>query len=367
MLHRINFPKCQRDLIELLSFQRKFLQFSLSVTLPLTLNKLKVEFGDVIGTWLWERINHNRKYTVFGKQLKVVANYARTHRADTASVMTVFSNDIDFASKSADLSFRFLYATLSPEWQGVLKPFLISFYDRLSQERGFPQNIFGWPAEDLTRANLMRDYRDCANGVCPYCDAAEGDSAGPLDANDADHLLPKDTYPCLSVHWANLIRACMQCNERFKLANDPLLPRGVGEFQTTYHPFYAQAIENGATVKVQPSTHNPNEYDLQLQDSANPNRASNIDRILKLNERWTGRVNKKLQSDKSALVAFVISGLKEENIAIDKPLIERQLAKQAAGRRAKIGIMENMFLESAVIEYQSKAQDEIDAILAIHK
>jgi hypothetical protein len=366
MLHKVNLPSCQSDMQKLLDFQRRVLQFALNASLPYARSDFESKFGTTIGRWFWGRTRRGSKMTAFGTKLNAVISFAQAHSGDVAIVYGVLVNDMEFPDQFAKLTFKFLFPELSPDWQDVLKPFLISFYEQFGKETGFPQAIFSWITGDITRKNLMAIYRNDNNQVCPYCDAAGGDFTDSIDANDADHLFPKDIYSPLAVHWANLVRACMVCNERFKLAKDPIDPHGPGELDTIYHPIYAPAIPNGARVSVRPSSINPNEYVLKLEDPTHPQRAVNLDRILELNGRWTNRIKCKLQSNKSALVADVIESLKEESIMVDDELVERHLGVQARERRKKIGIQADMVCEVAVLEYQATSPDEIFAITKIH-
>lgn len=301
MLHKVNQPKCHLELRELLGFQKEVLRFALSTSLPLNKEKFHNFFGKQTGAWLWKR-TYRKQYTNFGNNFNALVKYARANQNEIKDVFSAFCNDILFADKWRYPAFQFRYSSLPETWQDVLKPFLISFYERFEDEKGYPKDIFDWPCGNLSRANLMRHYQEAGNKVCPYCDGPEGDFTDEKDANDADHLLPKAIYPSLSIHWANLFRACMACNERYKLASDPIDPHGPGELDSIYHPFYAPAYP-GIHIKVEQHPGNSNHYKLSLDDFNHPQRSANLDRILNLSQRWTTRINRNLEMDKSSLAA----------------------------------------------------------------
>jgi len=108
-----------------------------------------------------------------------------------------------------------------------------------------------------------------------------------------------------------------------------------GELATIYHPFYAPAVDRfkqnrknnflGARVLVGPHPKNKNNYQLSLDDPKYPQRAANLERILQLSERWTNRINRKLERDISSLVAYVIDSLKYKGHPITEELVREEL------------------------------------------
>ncbi len=193
----------------------------------------------------------------------------------------------------------------------------------------------------------------------------EGNFSDEKDANDADHLLPKTIYPCLSIHWANLFRACMGCNERYKLASDPIDPHGPGELNSIYHPFYAPA-HPGIHIRIEQHPGDSNNYKISLNDSNHPQRTVNLDRILNLSKRWTERIKRTLEMDKSSLAAYVIESLGRRNQPFTEEAIKEELEYQSDSRKRKIGRKANMLLEVSIFDYQSKSPEEIFAIGNLH-
>ena len=353
MLHRVNPPDCLDDMKVVLKYQRKFLRLCLSTSNTLDKAACIDWFDDKVGKWTWQRIWRGGKPTTFGGTVNALVNYAIQNPQTAKTVYRLICQDQQFSIKRQSTNFAFAYPSFTDEWKAVLRPFLEHFYNLLHSP-GYPADVFSLAAKLDWRAFMDAQYEKNSY-VCPYCDDKPGDRTAKIDANDAEHWLPKSEYPHLSIHWANLFRACMVCNERFKGDDNPLKHCGAGELEKTYHPYDKPALPGAAVVvSIKPS--NPNVYDLRLQDAGNVECADAIDSLLSLSERWASRMNPILQRDKSALVADDIERavMRREKISYD--WLQEALAIKRTIRTRKISQSPNALLESAILAFQASNQ-----------
>lgn len=358
MLHRVNPPACLDDMKKLLRYQRKFLALLITKKNPLRKPEFELWFGEPLGRWSWSRAYRAGKPTKkLGKHIEPVVQYADTHPLEVREILTTIKHDHAFAYKRNNPNFQFKFDHLSSGWKEVLEPFFLAFYELLHKP-GYKAEPFGFATKLDWRAFMNAQYK--ANPyVCPYCDDKQGDYTQKIDANDAEHWLPKSQYPHLSIHWANLFRTCMECNERFKGDDSPIKHQGCGELNKTYHPYDRPALDSAQVVAELKPT-NPSLYQLKLADSTHPFCASTLDELLSLSERWSNRIKTTLQRDKSALVAERIYTANRCNTPINATWLKEELEDAAEFRKRKIGVEENMLLESAVLDFQ--ANSEVDEI-----
>lgn len=116
--------------------------------------------------------------------------------------------------------FQFAFPLLDPEARAVGRALLGSMY------RVFTKHGFVLPSgERVDRERWEAAFREANPGlrVCPACLIANLDERiGGRSAIDADHYLPKSSYPPLAVNGLNLVPVCKQCNQVAKLEKDPL-------------------------------------------------------------------------------------------------------------------------------------------------
>lgn len=359
MLHPVNPPDCIDDMKTLLDYQRKFL--SLLLLHPDPLSKLVFEsyLGKEIGRWNWKRVYRGGKLTKKqGQHVVSLVEYAKKHRADCRNVLRVIRHDHLFFIKFTDPAFSFKFSTLTEEWRNALTPFLQSFYEILHKP-GYSAEAFEFTQGKLEWRSFMNAQYSANPDVCPYCDGEQGDYTKRIDANDAEHWLPKSKYPHLSIHWANLFRTCMVCNERFKGDDNPIKYQGCGELEKTYHP-YQQPASCSAEVSVSQAVSFPRQYTLKVDDHENSERADAMEQVLCLSERWSERINKRLKTNKSALIADQVREVRYKKGGINADWVSETLSMIAKFRNEEIGEKPNALLENAVLNFQ--ATEEVDSI-----
>ncbi len=353
MLHRINPPDCLDDMKVVLKYQRKFLRLCLSTSNTLDKAACTHWFGDKVGKWTWQRIWRGGKPTTFGGYVNALVNYAIQNPQTAKTIYRLICQDQHFPIKRQSANFAFAYPSFTDEWKTVLRPFLEHFYNLLHSP-GYAADVFGLAAKLDWRAFMDAQYEKNSY-VCPYCDDKPGDRIAQIDANDAEHWLPKSEYPHLSIHWANLFRACMVCNERFKGDDNPLKHCGAGELEKTYHPYDKPALP-GAEVVVSIKPSNPNTYDLRLQDAGNVECADAIESLLSLSERWASRMNPRLQTDKSILVAKDIRMEVQRRGGISRGWLQETLSMKATFTVDDISKAPNALLKAAILSFQARTQ-----------
>lgn len=122
-------------------------------------------------------------------------------------------------------------------------------YDRLAASSSFEQaagpafrvpELADHDMADLYDSQFVRGRRTrgireelqnaAPNGLCPYC--------GQGSVHELDHYLPKSTFAGTTVHPANLVPACRDCN-REKRSYAPGVAR-----PAVLHPYFDSAIES---------------------------------------------------------------------------------------------------------------------------
>jgi hypothetical protein len=230
MLHQINAPLCNQEMERIVQFQYQVLTFACNPDGPLELTEqvLQETFGADIGSWLY------RKPTI-RQHLTNWITYTHNHPDAAQQILSAFNNDIGFLDHLDDPDFRFCYHTLLDEAKQIVRPLLIAFYENLLRN-GFPQCVHG-NAEILDRDAFIAAFWE-ANPklvVCPACDCPRSSKIDDKVYADADHFLPKSDYPFLSVHPANLVPLCLDCNRLFKRDQDPIDVHNDAPLINTFH------------------------------------------------------------------------------------------------------------------------------------
>jgi hypothetical protein len=210
----------------------------------------------------------------------------------------------------------------------------------------------------------MLAYDEDYSRVCGYCDGNLGDLTERKSANDIDHFFPKTDYPHLSIHPYNLYPACKPCNETWKLANNPVPTIQPGMLRETYHPRFMPAAAL-LDIDVVPDTADWRRLSIRLRDPVLPVRATHLNNVLRLDERWTYRVNKDLKGDRSAWVSVVIHCRKGTGDSLTEEDVRDSLEMKYKLMRKKIDREADTLLRLRVLKHQSTSQEEIDEILEI--
>ena len=128
----------------------------------------------------------------------------------------------------------------------------------------------------------------------------------------------------------------------------------VAELNETYHPDYRPGAAS-VTVTASLKAAGGRELTVQITDVTVPRRAVTLDAVLKLEERWSKYVNRRLDRQVSEFVAASIVHVKRYK-TIDSVEMEKTLADCIDFQNSKKGLKCCMLREVAVLEYQRANQ-----------
>jgi hypothetical protein len=283
---------------------------------------------------------------------------------DTAGALSAWNAifaDIKFSRKWHDPTFRFSFPALPNNWPQIIEPVISTFYDWLVK-LSFPQNAFPISMLKFNRLSILRAFRDEYSRVCGYCDGTAGDMSDDKAADHVEHFFPRSEYPHLAIHPDNLNVACGGCNSTWKAAQLPVVGNFPGMLQDTYHPRIKPGCDH-IQVSVKTDSLNWKKLQLSLSDATRPSRVTNINRMLDLDGRWTGRVNDDLKRERSAYVAWRIDSVLPQ----DEISVAQCLQAERAYRAGRIDKDADCLLRIEVLNYQTTTPNEIEAILDCHR
>jgi len=154
-----------------------------------------------------------------------------------------------------------------------------SFLERFYDPAFYGEIAVPGGATTVSRTAFMGACRDANDDqrVCPLCD-------GYLDA-ELDHFYPKAHYPALSCHPVNLVPICHTCNKPGnKGEKTPLSPGTPDPAANWFHP-YLDAGYGDITVTIQAGAVTVTSADPRVS-----RKLENLDRLIKLNKRWSGEL-----------------------------------------------------------------------------
>ena len=368
MLHKINHPACAGQLKQVVQFQRRVLVFSCRLRVPLALASIDIEneFGLKIGQWLWKKLWIKRKNTGKIEQselYKALGNFADLMSKNPkleASILEAFDRDIDFDNHINNPKFTFAYNSLSKQTKQVIKELLELFYTELLAS-GFPEEIH------RDKGNFDRDkFVDSfwkANSkleVCPACDRPRSPMVNNKIYSDADHFLPKSRYPFLSVHPANLVPLCLDCNRNFKGDRDPIEDPGKAPLINTFHPYFNPAIDQ---VNIRTNRNAEGVRVIQIEDKAGmpSRRVESINRVFNLEKEWIDGLRYSIDS----IIDEIQSAgkrLRKRGIDLTRQELEMELKDMLSERTKKLGQRHFFVLHRSYLEFAIKDSSELDKL-----
>jgi hypothetical protein len=371
VLHRVNPPQCLNELQAILRFQREVLEFACTLTNSSLLSEASVKAGFVnTGGWLCGRLWENRKPLPFWSTLVAVIDHVKGDAALRQLIMEAFDHDITFNLNLNDGGFHFSYNTkrLDAKTTEILGPLLVAFYNDLLKT-GYPPIVHGG-VETITRDKLVASFWQANSEMmtCPACDGVRPDTVNGKVYSDEDHFFPKSKYPFLSIHAANLLPVCVECNRVFKLGRDPIDDHYNEPLLNTFHPYDSPALLH---VEVQVSRTAPGaERQIAIVDRrAMPSRRVNrLNYVFKLEERWKKRLDTSVGMiidqlrGHARLLRTLGQPLDGAGLAVED-VVRIALEDDLAVKREKIGKTHWYVLQSSYLQYALDDADEFELLL----
>ncbi|BAY33702.1 hypothetical protein NIES2107_56030 [Nostoc carneum NIES-2107] len=370
MFHKINFPSCVNQLERIVLFQRKLLNFacSSSASLPITESQLKTEFGNDIGEWLWNKLCPKRKSGNKGKSklhkaLEKVIRYLARHSTMSAKIMDAFDHDIQFHQYLNDPNFKFKYrGELSLTVQKIVKGLLAAFYTDLLAS-GFPSIIHG-QTQTFNRDKFISSFWSANSKleVCPACDRPRSPKVDNKVYSDADHFFPKSIYPFLSVHYANLVPLCLDCNRSMKGDRDPIDDLSKEPLVNTFHPYTNPAISQ---VDVIVSRDQVGKRQVKIEDKVGmpSRRVASLNRVFKLEKQWLDHLNYVVKS----IVESVMEdkrNLIRRGLTLTLEDLKDDLEDKLKEDMAKLGEKHYYVMQCSYLRYTLTNNQELTELLA---
>lgn len=370
MFHKIKFPSCVNQLERIVLFQRKLLNFACnsSTFLPITENQLKAEFGDEIGEWLWDKLWTKRKsgkkvQSKLHKALEKLIRYIERHSTMSAKIMDAFDHDIQFHQHLNDPNFKFKYRReLSLTVQKVVKGLLTAFYTDLLAS-GFPSGIHG-QTQKFDRDKFISSFwiTNSKLAVCPACDRPRSPKVDNKVYSDADHFLPKSTYPFLSVHYANLVPLCLDCNRSMKGDRDPIDDLNQEPLVNTFHPYANPAISQ---VDVIVSRNQFGKRQVKIEDKAGmpSRRVASLNRVFKLEKQWVDQLDYVVKSTVKNVIDFRRWRTKQR-LTFTLEDLKDDLEDQLTENMTKLGEMHHYVMQCSYLRYTLTNDQELAELIA---
>jgi hypothetical protein len=370
MLHKINIPKCSNNMKNIVEFQYHILRFAcnLSCLSDLEEDSLVAEF-DYYGKWLYKKLwkkeeGGRRIKTEFCEELIALNDYIRTHPDKKSIILDAFSHDIEFSTHLDDPTFKFNYVIMLDDLtRDAMKPLMIAFYEFL--DSGFTLYLNGNQFK-INRDTLIASFYESNPKleVCPACDGSRPDKVNNKIYADADHFLPKSKYPFLSIHPANIVPLCLDCNRLFKLNFDPIDDHNDAPLVNSFHPYCKCAIEY-VDIKVVISDTGVKRIVIKDKDGMPSRRVNNLNNTFKLEQRWQDRLRQSVDSiiDELRGAARRINRCRVDQIKSEDLKIE--LEDMLMNRARLIGQRQNYVLHKSYLDYALEDANEFESLLEL--
>ncbi|KJD45828.1 hypothetical protein [Paenibacillus terrae] len=170
---------------------------------------------------------------------------------------------------------------------------LIFLYESLLKYKTFNNAFF-------TTSKSLDDFRAMMslNQVCPYCDITKINK----DIVSVDHLLPKGSFPVLSIFPDNLIVVCKACNEVIK---------GETIYLPIAHPYYEEVSRHFTFVIKE---NNNNKFTIEIATNSKNSKLINqkiynFIKLFKIIDRYEKYMTAELQDYRTAVRKSAIAEL----------------------------------------------------------
>lgn len=239
MLHKTVLARNPDELTSIVDLQVRLLQLAATTT-KIDKDALEEHFNDVgLVAYLTEN---------FGRMIGALKDFTSACPPEDkgtliSEVIDEIKHDADFWKHYGDPSFVLNFTGTGNPYRQHIARWLKGFYEQFSKSgfpflspAGKPWNKSEW--ENAFRANNP-DVR-----MCPQCDGTMHNGV------TAEHIFPRAKYPALSVHVANLIPCCENC-QRQKADKDPIEKAPPSKL---FLPYWRHALEHCDVKATQDSS-----------------------------------------------------------------------------------------------------------------
>jgi hypothetical protein len=392
MLHKINRPQSWQQMENLLRFQKNVLSLLCDPKTPVPLDDVAAphtalldafhaHLGTAPGDWFWSKRGRQIKSGgTLLKALKDVVVYVHAHPAEGPKILTAFHHDTEFHTFQSDTVektlFTFDYHTqLTDDARKVLKPLFQAFYTDLLAG-GFPASIHGFPPDKFDRDSFITAFWEANKEmrVCPACDGPRSDTEGDKHFDDADHYLPKSEYPFFSLHPANLVPLCLQCNRTFKgdrdpadilpltpQERDPLYQQTHGPLTGAFFPYAPQPAISELTLQVSRTPAGERQMCFEDRNGMPSRRAASYTRVFHLPNRWTDPLDVQIKSLRNDIKGIGIRDAKRNRLVSETELKE-DIEDILQRRLSSISQQYYFFVQTSYLRYALSDNDEFDEL-----
>jgi hypothetical protein len=354
----------------ILGFQHHILIFACNFSTPSDLEQssLRTEFNEN-GTWLYKKLwkkdeSGNLVKTEFCEELIELNGYIKRNPDKKKAILDAFAHDVDFGTHLNDKNFKFSYTILLDEsTKCAVKPLMLSFYEFLDYGIDYCNEGEQFKINrDILIASFFESNPNLE--VCPACDGSRPDKIDCKIYADADHFLPKSKYPFLSVHPANIVPLCLDCNRLFKLSFDPIDDPNDAPLVNSFHPYSKCAIEYIDT-KVSINSKGVKRIIIEDKDGMPSRRIKNLNSTLKLERRWQDRLRQSIDSILEELrgAARIIKRNRDRPIKREDLIIE--LEDMLKNRTRLISQRQNYVIHKSYLQFALDDKNEFELLLAL--
>lgn len=356
MLHPVKPPRCAGAMMQIVEFQYNVLDLACNpaTVLPVVDSpSLRRQFGSATD-WLIGLLSRDSE---FSRAFEGLFNYMRANPTHVRDALLSFNHDVTFHEHLDDPSFTFSYRSLPQDTREKIKVLLVTFYENLMQN-GIPPEVHGG-AGSISKRSFRDDFwnENKELGLCPACDGQKPDLNKGSVKSQNDHILYKADYPCLSVHPSNLLPICTDCNG-IKLAKDLIDDQAIEPLLNFFHPYSRPASPE---IKVTIESKKTGELRVRIRDNAGASTRSvkSLNRVLNLEERWSGRIK---EPERVLIESLKAHMRKIKQTGIERTTLESQIEDSTISIPSLIGKSAGHYLNSFYKEYILADADALEAL-----
>lgn len=347
MLHPVNLPLCEAQMLELVKFQSNVLKVACDVN-PKLLIKNRVQLVTIFGSaaivdWFLDRIASIKP---FREKFNALVAYLQNHGAERKQILDAFTTDSVFQTQLNSTTFKFQFPHLSVNAKLHVKNLMVVFYDDLLQA-GFPVEIHNGKNK-ITKRSYRDDFWDVNKSIklCPACDGKRPDMNDGSLMSQNDHVLPKADYPYLSLNPHNLLPICSDCN-KIKLAKDLIDNNAVSPIIDFFHPYTRPASQ---FIRVKVFFKRDNSLAIRITENTGlvSERVKKLIYVLNLEERWTHRV----RDEEQRILEVLKSKLRKQNKKnVSTEEFKQKIEEVYDGIEGLTGKFDSYYLNSNYLSY----------------